>query len=131
MRSRRLWLGLILGSLTLGLWAWWNSVDHRRGLRELEIAKNEIEARHHARARERLLPLTRSSRLRDEAFYQIGVCDEARGRRDLALGGGGEVPLSSRFAVKAAMARARILANTGKFAEAEELLSSIPWRREP
>ena len=28
------------------------------------------------------------------------------------------------------MARARILANTGKFARAEELLSTIPWRRE-
>jgi tetratricopeptide (TPR) repeat protein len=131
MRSRRLWTGLILGGIALGLWAWWNSIEDRQALRELATAREDMEAGHHASARKRLVPLTRTPRVRDEAFYRLGLCEEARGRFDLALAMWEEVSASSPFAVKAAIARARILINTGKYTPAEDLLDAVPWRRQP
>jgi tetratricopeptide (TPR) repeat protein len=131
IRSRRLWQSLVLGGIALGLWAWWGSIEDRRGQEALAAAQREMESGHHAMARQRLQHLIRGHRFRDEAYYRLGLCEEARGRFDLAMAMWEEVSAASPFAVKAAIARAQVLTNSGKFTQVEELLDTIPWRQQP
>ena len=133
MRSRWLWLGLLLGAIVLlfSLWAAFQQLEHRRLDRELKAVKLDMAAGRHALARQRLLNLTERTFVRDEALYDLGLCEEARGRQDAALAAWQRIPPRSPYAFKAAIARARIMANTGRFAAAEELLTSLPRPHDP
>jgi tetratricopeptide (TPR) repeat protein len=121
---------LFLGGIALLLWGGWGFAQRRQSRRELDEAKQDIEAKRYATARQRLLRLTRSPFFRDEVLYQLGVCEEARGRTDSALSAWEEVPSSSPFSLKSTIARARVLANSGRFSDADALLDSVPWRRD-
>ncbi len=62
--------------------------------------------------------------------YQLGLCEEARGRADAALAEWSRVATDSSFAGKTSVARARVLTNIGRFAEAEDVLLAIPRGRD-
>ncbi len=126
MRSRWLWLGFLLGALVLLLWAALQRFEHNRLDRELNAVKQDMAAGRHALARQRLLSLTEQASVRDEALYELGLCEEARGRSDAARTAWERIPPRSRFASRATIARARVLANSGRFAAAEELLGTLP-----
>ena len=124
--SRRLGLGLILATLALVLWAGWSRHAQRQARRELDLAMQDMAAGRQALARKRLVEATGSWALQDEALYQLGLCDEARHHFDDALSTWERIPRRSPFTAKATIARARVLANSGRFAAAEELLTSLP-----
>jgi len=124
--SRWLGLGLFLGVLALVLWAGWTHHVQRQARRELDLAMQDMAAGRQSLARKRLVDLVASRLLQDEALYQLGLCDEARGRFDAALSAWERIPPRSSFASQATLARARALANTGRFSAAEELLRSLP-----
>jgi len=86
----------------------------------------DMAAGRQSMARKRLVDLVASRLLQDEALYQLGLCDEARGRFDAALAAWERIPHGSPFTPKATIARARALANAGRFAAAEELLTARP-----
>ncbi len=125
MRSRWLWLGLLSSIIVLVLWTAVKRLERRRLDRELSAAQLDMAAGRHALARQRLLSLTEQTAVRDEAFYELGQCEEARGRIEAALAAWEQIPPRSAFAFKAILARARTLANLGRYAPAEELLNSL------
>ena len=125
MRSRWLWLGLLSSVIVLLLWTAVKRLERRRLDRELSAAQLDMAAGRHALARQRLLSLTEQTAVRDEALYELGQCEEARGRFEAALAAWERIPPRSAFAFKAILARARTLANLGRYAPAEELFNSL------
>ena len=67
----------------------------------------------------------------NEAAYQLGLCEENLGHLDSAMATWSSIAADSQFAIKASIARARLLMNAGRFALAEEVLSALPHDRGP
>ncbi len=66
-----------------------------------------------------------------EAAYWLGRCEQARNDTAAALEAWGRVPASSPFATRAAVGRAGMLTDTGRFAAAEAILEALPRGQDP
>src|SRR5262249_41352749 len=128
MRSRWLWITLSLGVIAV-VWGGLSWVEERRFRRELSEAEAEMARGLNQLARQRLSRLTNQRPGSDRAAYQLGSCEEILGHFDAALTVWSQIPAKSSFASKAALGRARLFMNTGRFAPAEELLQSLPRDR--
>ncbi|APW60688.1 FG-GAP-like repeat-containing protein [Paludisphaera borealis] len=126
MRSRRLWASLILGLVVLSFYLVW--ARRQRLWAEAELAEVDrlFAAGRFGVAQARLTPLTDSPSARDQAFYWIGRCEEARGRFDAALAAWGRVAASSPFSDRSRLAEARVMANTGRLSRAGDILEALP-----
>ena len=124
MRSRRLWLALLLllgSALAIGYVAA-RVVETRRQRAGLEHAKKEMAAGRYHTARKALLEV-RGSKFGDgEVEYQLGFCELQRGGRPAAMATWEQVPPSSPFASRAAVQLALSSIDAGNFTRAEEIL---------
>ncbi len=66
-----------------------------------------------------------AGRHRPKPPISSGLCEEALGQNAAALDTWSRIPSTDGFAHKAAIARARVLMNTGRFAPAEDLLLTL------
>jgi len=130
MRSRWLWIALSIGLLAV-VWGGWIWLEERRFQRELKEALSEIAGGHYRPARQRLAELAKRRPGSSEAAYQLGLCEENLGHLDSAMATWSSIAADSPFAIKAAIGRARLLMNAGRFALAEEVLSALPHDRGP
>jgi len=128
MRSRWLWITLGLGLIAV-VWGGLSWVDERRCRRELREAEREMASGLHQLARQRLSALVKGRPGSTEAAYQLGLCEEILGHVDAAVAEWARIPSNDPLSNKAAVGRARVLMNTGRFAPAEALLLSIPRDR--
>jgi tetratricopeptide (TPR) repeat protein len=111
--------GLVLLGLVCGaVWAW----EVRRLHTALEQAKRDLAAGRYARAHRALAELAAQWPADGEVAYQLGLCQQARGRTDAALAAWARVPTDSPFAGWAAARRARVEMSRGRLAAAEALL---------
>jgi predicted Zn-dependent protease len=113
-------------TLAAAAWGGWSWSRIRADRDELGQARREVVEGRYAIARRRLAELVRRRPGWDEAHYQLGLCEEARGQAEAALAAWSRVASGSPSARKTAVARARILTNLGRFADAEEALLAEP-----
>ena len=103
----------------LGALAW----NDLRGLRvELLLAEREMASGQLDAARNRLVVLSAGYPGRSDVAYQLGVCEQARGRREAALTALARVEPTSPWFVRASMMRASNYINAGRYSLAEEIL---------
>ncbi len=122
MRSRCLWIAMGLGLIAV-VCGGWSQVSERRYRHELFEANREMASGLHQLARQRLSNLTAQRPGEAEAVYQLGLCEEFLGHFTAAEALWSRIRATSSFAHKAALARARVLMNTGRFAPSEALLT--------
>jgi tetratricopeptide (TPR) repeat protein len=129
MRSRWLAGGLLL-TVAAAAWGGWSWSRIRADRAELEQARRDVAEGRPAIARRRLTDLVRRRPAWDEAHYQLGLCEEARGQPDAALAAWSHVSAASPWNRKSAIARARILTYVGRYADAETVLLAVPRGRD-
>jgi tetratricopeptide (TPR) repeat protein len=93
--------------------------DYRRAVAE---ARREVEQGRFAVARAHLVRLEETWPGRDEVAYQLGLCEQERGRIDAAMAAWARVSLESPWAGSAAVRWADAAFRRGRFVEAEEAL---------
>jgi enediyne biosynthesis protein E4 len=128
MRSRWPWITVILLVVAFA-WAGWSWQEERAVSRELREAKREMAGGLHQLALKRLAALSERRPASTEVAYQLGLCEEALGQNAAALDAWSRISPTDAFASKAAVARSRVLMNTGRFAPAEELLLTLKGDR--
>jgi tetratricopeptide (TPR) repeat protein len=112
-----------ISAIALGAtWATISTMAERRSRAELEQAKREMSAGRFALARKRLTELVARRPVWGEALYNLGVCEQARSRPDLALEIFGRVPVDSKWIGWSDVRRSRLEMDRGRFAECERLL---------
>jgi tetratricopeptide (TPR) repeat protein len=97
--------------------AWWLRTS-------LSAARREIASGHYGVARGRLARLSAWNPGLGEVEFPLGLCEQAEGNLDAAVAAWARVPERSPFREKAALERARVEIDRGRFAKAEEVLSS-------
>jgi tetratricopeptide (TPR) repeat protein len=124
MRPKWAYIGLSLGGLVLaGLFFFAvRTWEARRFRAVLEQAKRDLAEGRYARARQELVKLAASGRADGEVAYQLGVCEQARGRTDAAQAAWAQVPSDSPFAGWALAQRAKASMSRGRLVDAEALL---------
>lgn len=125
---RRLWVTLaVIGAvaISVSIWGASRAIAARRLRAELDQVKSDLQSNLFSTARERLLRLEKEFPGNGEVEYQLGVCEEARDRREEAMRAWSRVPAQSPFASVAAAKRATILTNLGRYSEAESVLESV------
>lgn len=128
---RRLWVTFsIIGvvAISLSIWGAARAVAARRLRAELDQVSSEIQSQLFGTARARLLELEKQYPGNGEIEYQLGICEEARERRDQAMLAWSRVPVQSPFASLAAAKRATMLTNLGRYSEAEAALDFVRGR---
>ena len=101
----------------------------RRFRAELAEARKEMEAGRLGMARKRLARLAEERPVEAEVAYQLGRCEAARGRADLALAQWARISADSRWAGPSALESAGTLIPMGRFDQAERVLRAA--RRRP
>ena len=111
--------GLVLvGVMFWAVWAW-----QLRQLRvSLEQAKRDLAEGRYAVARRELVKLDSHWSADGEVAYELGLCEQARGRTEAAVAAWSRVPAGSPFAGWAAARRAKAEMSRGRLVEAEEQL---------
>jgi tetratricopeptide (TPR) repeat protein len=125
MRSRWLRCVLLLAAIAT-IWGGWSWVGVRADRDELRQSRNEVVNGRFPPARKRLLKLIERRPTWNEPYYQLGLCEEARGQNEAALAAWSRVSPTSPWAIKSAIASGRVLLNTGRYEAAEALLRSLP-----
>src|SRR3954451_11009097 len=101
-------------------WGWLSGVwRHRAAL--VEIRKH-VAAGRHGTATRNLAELLAREPGSDEAIYLLGVCENARGRAAAAEVAWARIQPGSAFAAQAIKARATVLVDHGRLADAERLI---------
>lgn len=124
---RRVWIILVIiagVTIPVSIWGAARAIAARRLRAELDQVSREIQSQLFSTARARLVALEKHHPGNGEVEYQLGVCEEARERRDQALHAWSLVPRHSPFASYAAAKRATILTNLGRYSEAETALEA-------
>jgi len=117
--GRALALAAVAGGLLSGCW-WLSRVwRHRAALMEI---REHVLAGRHATAARSLAELLAWEPSSDEAIYLFGVCENARGRPAAAEAAWARIRPGSAFAAPAMQARATLLVNQGRLADAEKLI---------
>ncbi len=114
---------VILAAAACGGWVW---IERRRFERELADAVAEMNGGRERAARQRLTELSRRRPDSDAALYQLGLVEEKLARPNEALATWSRIGPRSEFHGRAAVGRARLLMNRGRFSDAEDLL--VPLR---
>jgi tetratricopeptide (TPR) repeat protein len=125
MRSRWFWIALGLG-LIAAVSVGWGRLEELRFRRELRAAQREMDSGLYRLARQRLSVLEKSRPGSTEAAYQLGLCEESLGRGAAAIEAWSHIPAAGPWGPRAAIGRARVLVNTGRFAPAEAELLTVP-----
>ncbi|WP_422927928.1 FG-GAP-like repeat-containing protein [Singulisphaera sp. PoT] len=89
---------------------------------ELDRARADYEKGYPGLARQRLAELARSWPSNGEVLFQLGICEDATGRRENAVAAWSKVPRSSSFFARAVALRAEAYLDAGKYNEAEPIL---------
>jgi len=107
-------------------------LEGRHRLRsELAVARNEIEAGLASLARQRLVRLSGQHPSNPEVLFELGRCEAARGKSELALELWGRVPARSAWAAPAALASAQAAIPLGRITHAERILKAALDRPSP
>jgi thioredoxin-like negative regulator of GroEL len=132
MQPRWIWTCLGLGVLCLSLivagWTWQRS---RRGRMLLEQARQVMGDGRYAMARSLLDEALRLRPAWDEAAYELGVCEQARGRLSAARQAWEQVPESSPFTGWIEVRESRMEMDAGRFERCEQLLRAAAGRDGP
>src|SRR5206468_1464428 len=115
MHRRWLWFGLGLGVVALA-WGAWSALDAWRCRAALDLAKREMARGLHGAAAGRLVRLSSRWPGWGEVGYLLGVCETSAGRPDAALAAWARVPAGSAFFMPAALRRAQVEMDRGRFA---------------
>ena len=131
MRSRWLWIALSLGLIAV-VWGGWSWVSERRFRNELMEANREMASGLHQLARQHLVCAHQPTERWDQGRLSTRDC----ARKSSATStpprlSCREFPRPAHLRSQAALARARLLMNTGRFAPAETLLLPILRERGP
>jgi tetratricopeptide (TPR) repeat protein len=126
MLRRLIVVGLLIGAglavaaaLAYGRW---------RYHAELDLAKRDMDQKAFAAAAIRLTAVSDRWPEQGEPDYLLGICHEAEGKVAEALADWGRVPEDARDAADAALRRARLALEHGRFALAEECLNRLVQR---
>ena len=123
MRPTRVALILTMSGIGVAtVWMIMRGVEERRCQTLLEHAKTEMSVGRYGKARDRLKELLERRPEWDEAWYNLGVCEQTRDRTELALAALAKVSPGSDWAGWSAVRRSRLEMDRGRFAEAEKLL---------
>ncbi len=123
MRPKR--VALIITGLLIAVAAIWGTLraaENRRCLNLLEEAKREVAGEHFGSARVHLSELLARRPGWDEAWYNLGVCEQARQRPQAAWDAFNRVSAKSDWAGWSDVRRSRIAMDGGRFSECEDLL---------
>ena len=123
MRPKR--VAPMIAGILIAIAAIWGTLcaaENRRFLALLEEAKREIAGERFGSARVRLSELLARRPGWDEAWYNLGVCEQARQRSQAAWDAFDHVSAGSDWAGWSDVRRSRIAMDRGRFAECEELL---------
>ncbi len=125
MRSR--WLRWVVPLAAIAaIWGGWWWVELRADRDELRQARSEVGHKRYTAARKRLLALIERRPTWNEPYFQLGLCEEARGQNEAALTAWSRVAPSSPWAIKSVIASGRVLSNTGRLGAAEALIQTVP-----
>ncbi len=130
MRWKWLWLVLSLVAIA-AVWGGWSWAETRRCERDLDQARGEMAGGLYHLAHQRLADLAPRRPDWGEAAYLLGACEESLGHLQAAETAWSGVGADSPFAARAVLGRVRILMNAGRFAPAEELLTSLAGNHGP
>jgi len=123
MRPTRVALVLIVSGIAVAaVWVLVRADEERRCRALLEQAKAEMSAGRYGKARGRLTELLERRPGWDEAWYNLGVCEQSRDRTETALAAFERVPPGSSWSGWSEVRRSRLEMNRGRFAESENLL---------
>ncbi len=123
MRTSWIVVGVaLIGAAASAGWTVWRARERAvdRGL--LADARTEMEAGRMSTARTLLARLLDRRPDWDEAWYELGVCEQARGRGDQALKAWSQIPETSARYGWVATRRSKIEMDRGRFDESERLL---------
>ena len=122
--SRRTWwlamAFLIVAGLSWGGWDWWAQQRYRRAMTEID---KQMAAGKYGMAARNLVNLLAWKPSSDEADYLLGICEQARGRPQEATAAWSRVTPGSAFAHRAILARMRLFYDSGRCADAEQLIN--------
>jgi len=104
------------------IWGGVHALAERRYQADLAAAVTDMNAGRYAKARSRLTELVAQRPTWGEAAYQLGVCEQARGRTEAALDALARVPRDSERAGWSDVRSSRLEMDRGRFARCEELL---------
>jgi enediyne biosynthesis protein E4 len=104
-----------------GCWSWWNG---RRDRMVLEAARAQIQAGRYEIAFRQLQGLLVRRPDWDDAAFWLGVCENGRGRLDLAEIAWARVRPGSAPSASATLNRAELLTRRGRQADAEQLIEA-------
>jgi tetratricopeptide (TPR) repeat protein len=125
-------IGLALGLIILVVaWALWHNHEQRQCRRLLARAREEMSHNRWGAARAALTEVLSRQPGWDEAAYELGVCEQARGRVDAAVAAWERVPVVSPLTGWIEVRRSRIEMDQGRFVECEALLRSAAARPGP
>ena len=112
----------IAGAIAGG-WFAFAYFDNQRVARDLTQARADIAANRYASARKVLVELVKVHPDNGDALVLLGECEKAAGRFDAAIEHWKQVPLSSPARLRASHLAADELINSGRYADAEAILS--------
>jgi tetratricopeptide (TPR) repeat protein len=118
-------LALLLGAI-LVTWGGWYWVQARHFRRDFARAEREFSGGFYQLARDHFADLMKRRPKMTETAYQLGLCEEILGHTDAAMKAWSGIEADSPVFIKAALGRALLLLNSGKFSQAEDLLWSLP-----
>ncbi len=103
--------------------AW--AVKGWRDQADLERARREMAAGRYAEALPRLARLAGNGPNQPEVSFLLGACEYAADRPDAAVAAWARVPARTAFFARAALGRAQVLLDRGRFVAAEEVLEAV------
>jgi enediyne biosynthesis protein E4 len=124
IRSRHRWrlalAFLCAAGLIWGGYDWWARRSYQSAITEIDKQMAAGRFGMAARNLDRLLAWKPGS---DEAAYLLGICEQARGRIQEATAAWSRVTPGSAFAHRAILARMRLFYDSGRCADAEQLIN--------
>ena len=121
--KRRGWrlalMAFVAAALVAIAWSWWSTRRYRNAMAEVNAAMAAGRFGLAVRNLEQILAWRIDS---NEAAYVLGVCEQSRGRNQAADAAWARVMPGSDFTQRATLARLRLYHDTGRLAEAEQLI---------
>jgi tetratricopeptide (TPR) repeat protein len=110
---------LCAAGLIWGGWTTWTGRNYRHAIAQIEAEMASSRFGTAARMLNELLARNPNS---DEACYLLGICEQKQGRRKPAADALARVTPGSAFSHQAILARMRLFHDSGRFADAEQII---------